>query len=1081
MSKILRLTLVTCLCIAASAMSTFAQSTVTGGIGGAVTDPNGAVVPNASVTSRNIETNKEETATTDSEGRYRIVNLSPGTYTVTINGQGFGAFTQAKVVVEVGRVTEVGAQLAIGAQNGNDVTVNGEAPVINTNQQDFSANVNQTSINELPINGRRWSNFALLTPGATPDGNFGLISFRGISGLLNNNTIDGGDNNQAFFSEERGRTRISYSISQSAIREFQVNTSNYSAEYGRAAGGVVNAVTKSGTNEFHGSGFYYQRNNRWGARNPLATQTLFNPSTGAISIVGIKPTDVRHQFGGTIGGPVVKNKLFFFFSYDQQKRNFPGLGIFSTPNFLSTPNVQTTVGTTLADQQNFDRSLKNPKRNISDAQINQVLSFLTAETGAVPRRGDQKLFLPKVDWQLNDKNTFTATYNRLRWASPAGIQTQPTNTLGRTSFGDDFVKIDSLNLRLATTLSSTLINEARFQWGRDNEFEFSQPPLSIEPTTAKNGTAPDVFITNGIEFGTPTFLQRRAFPDEKRQQYADTVTATKGNHTLKFGGDFNHVNDLLDNLRNESGAYSYSNINDFIIDYLNWKGNVTTTIPCTNNPVRSALNGNPAAATRFPGHCYTSNFAQGFGPTAFRFSTNDYNFFIQDDWRASSSLTVNLGLRYEYEQLPKAQIPNAAVPQTLTLPSDKNNWGPRIGFAYSLTNDGKTSLRGGYGIYYGRIINSTIANAITNTGNPAGQLQFSIAGTATGAPAFPNVLAAAGAGGASAIQFFQPGYQNPTIHQADLVLEREIAHNTVVSVSGLLSLGRHLPDFVDTNLNFPTTTRNIIFSDGPFAGKTVAIPFFSGTRPNTAFAQMTEIQSDIKSEYKAIVFQINRRLTDGFQLQSSYTHSRATDTGQGSVTFTINNNPFNVFDRTQDNGTSNFDIPNKFTVSAVYNTHGLNVGDSVVGRNLFNGFTIAPIFNLLSGAPYSALVSGANGGTQSSLNGSAGPARVPGEARNGFRQPRIVNTDLRISRRFKLTEKANLEVLAEGFNIFNRTQVTGVNTSQYTSTAGSGTDLSLKLTTISTTNLTPTFGTTNAAGGTLFRERQIQFAARFEF
>ena len=155
-----------------------------------------------------------------------------------------------------------------------------------------------------------------------PDGNFGLISFRGISGLLNNNTIDGGDNNQAFFAEERGRTRISYSISQAAIREFQVNTSSYSAEYGRSAGGVVNAITKSGTNEFHGGVFYYQRNNKWGARNPLATRTeLIN---GVFTPVGFKPKDVRHQFGGTIGGPIAKDKLFFFFSYDQQKRDFPG-------------------------------------------------------------------------------------------------------------------------------------------------------------------------------------------------------------------------------------------------------------------------------------------------------------------------------------------------------------------------------------------------------------------------------------------------------------------------------------------------------------------------------------------------------------------------------------------------------------------------------------------------------------------------------------------------------------------------------------------------------------------------------------
>src|SRR5205823_12008964 len=163
---------------------------------------------------------------------------------------------------------------------------------------------NQVSLNNLPANGRRWSNFAILTPGAVPDGTFGLISFRGISGLLNNSTIDGGDNNQAFFSEERGRTRIGYVISQAAIREYQVNTSNYSAENGRSAGGVTNAVTKSGTNEFHGSAFLYDRNNKWGTRNP---RSFISPILGGVATpVAYKAPDTRYQFGGTIGGPIIK-------------------------------------------------------------------------------------------------------------------------------------------------------------------------------------------------------------------------------------------------------------------------------------------------------------------------------------------------------------------------------------------------------------------------------------------------------------------------------------------------------------------------------------------------------------------------------------------------------------------------------------------------------------------------------------------------------------------------------------------------------------------------------------------------------
>src|SRR6267143_3498317 len=252
MSKFVKLSFVLSFILGMSAIA-FGQSTVTGAIGGTVTNPNQEIVPGAAVSVRNNGTNKEDTATTDDQGRFRVVNLQPGTYTVTINAAGFSPFTTDKIVVEVGRVTDLPAALSIGPVQGT-VEITSEAPAINVSQQDFSSNINQTSINELPINGRRWSNFAFLSPGTVPDGNFGLISFRGVSGLLNNSTVDGGDNNQAFFSEERGRTRLSYVVSQSAIREFQVNTSNYSAEYGRASGGVTNAVTKSGTNQFHGSG-----------------------------------------------------------------------------------------------------------------------------------------------------------------------------------------------------------------------------------------------------------------------------------------------------------------------------------------------------------------------------------------------------------------------------------------------------------------------------------------------------------------------------------------------------------------------------------------------------------------------------------------------------------------------------------------------------------------------------------------------------------------------------------------------------------------------------------------------------------
>ncbi|HEY0378414.1 MAG TPA: TonB-dependent receptor [Pyrinomonadaceae bacterium] len=1049
MHKFFRLSFAAILVFALSALA-LAQSTTTGAIEIKVQDPNGAVVPSAAVSVRNVETNKEDTATTDDEGRVRVVNLQPGTYTVTVNASGFGAFTQERVVVEVGVPTPIEANLAVGQTTGQ-VEVTSEAPVINTSQQDFSSNINQTSINELPINGRRWSNFALLTPGTAPDGAFGLISFRGVSGLLNNNTVDGGDNNQAFFSEERGRTRIPYVISQASIREFQVNTSNYSAEYGRAAGGVVNAVTKSGTNEFHGQVFFYDRDNKWGARNAFSFQRVNG------QLVGLKPEDRRLQFGGAVGGPIVKDKLFFFFSYDQQRQTFPAVASETVGSLNLTSSQLATL----------------TARGVTAAQRDAGLAFLRGLTGTVPRRRDQYILLPKIDWQINGANTLSVTYNRLRAQAPAGVQSQAVVTRGIASFGDDFVNVDSLNVRLSSTLSPTLLNEARFQYGRDNEFQLSQPPAPGEPTTGPNGLPPQVVITNVITFGKPNFLERRAYPDEKRWQYADTITYSRGNHTLKFGGDINRVNDLLDNLFQEEGAYSYSNLVDFLTDFA------------------------------IPSQRRYSSFNQGFGPSAFRFRTTDYNFFIQDDIRVSPRLTLNLGLRYEYERLPEPQIPNSLVGQTNEFPADKNNFGPRFGFAYDITGDGKTSVRGGYGIYYGRVINSTIANAITNTGVRAGQLQFTFTPTTPGAPLYPNTIPAVPTTAVRPdIIFFAPNMANPQIHQADLVFEREIMTNTVVSASVLVSLGRRLPTFVDTNLNFPTSFTPYVIVGGDLAGQVVRFPRFSG-RPDTRFARKTEIRSSIKSEYEALVLQLNRRLHKGLQFQVNYTRSRATDTGQVSQTFTTGNVPLNPYDYTLENGRTNFDIPHRFVASVVWNPKFFSdSSDNKVGRAIFNGFTIAPIVQVAAGRVNSAGVSGnaprcavtattptGCGGivlpdaTSTGLFGSGPSAgdRIPLFGRNSFRFPKTVNVDLRISRRFRFSETMNLEVLAEAFNIFNHLNVTDRGTRLYsisTATAQNAPGVTAGRPVLI---VDPLFTVPTEAGNTIFRERQIQFAARFEF
>src|SRR5256885_8313376 len=299
-------------------LSAVAQSTTDGAVGGTVMDQQKAVVPGATVTVHNNGTNQESTASTDEAGRFRVTHLQPGTYSVTVAAANFSQYKHENVIVEVGRITEMTPMLAV-ATKGEVIEVVGEAPVINTMQSDYQNNINDVALNELPVNARRWSSFALGTPGAVADGSFGLVAFRGISGLLNSNTVDGGDNNNAYFSEERGRTRATATMSQDAIREFQVNTSNFSSEFGRAAGGVVNAVTKSGSNQLHGSGRLFVTDSAMWTQNPFAQKIVQNGTA-----VLLKPADRRYQFGGNLGGPITKDKLLFLANWYPQQEDAAG-------------------------------------------------------------------------------------------------------------------------------------------------------------------------------------------------------------------------------------------------------------------------------------------------------------------------------------------------------------------------------------------------------------------------------------------------------------------------------------------------------------------------------------------------------------------------------------------------------------------------------------------------------------------------------------------------------------------------------------------------------------------------------------
>jgi len=1002
--------------------SVLAQAQATGTIEGVVKDENGAVLAGAKITVRNAGTNMARELVSDESGRYRAPQLQPGNYEITAELSGFSRLAVSGTTVVVGSTATVDLTLRVASVE-EKITITSEAPITEPERHEHTSIVSETAVTNLPINGRRWDNFVLLTPGVNMDGNFGLVSYRGISGLYNNNTIDGADNNQAFFSEARGRTRVVYTISQSAVKEFQVGLSNFSAEFGRAAGGTVNAVTKSGTNDFHGEGFYFVRDDVWNAREPFQPPFVVLPDG-----TQRKAEERRQQFGLSLSGPFIKDKLFYFANYDQQIRNFPYFVAPFSPTFFSQPC--TAPG--------------------CDATIR----FFNSESRFVSRKGHNNVVLYKMDWAINSKNTLTGSYNWHRWRSPNGIRTQAVISNAESDNGFDGVKTDFLNFRLSSILSNTIVNEARFQFGRD--FEFQRP----------NSAGPGTSVSGGINFGMPNFLPRPAFPDEKRFQWVDNLSIVRGSHSFKVGVDINYVRDLQINLFNGGGVYSYASLNAIASD-------------CPPGAAGCV----PLAGARRRYSSYTQAFdLRGFtGDKAGRvfFTTTDYNFFAQDTYKVHPHLTLNYGVRYEYQDLPQPEAGNPAFPQTTRFNQDKNNFGPRIGLAWDIGGGHKTVVRSGYGIYFGRTSNSAVSSALTNNGRVIASFFFTP--TTAGAPEYPNVLTAppSGPGSAPDIQFFSEDYVRPIVHMAELVIEREVVNNLSVSASYIFSRAQRLPSFRDTNLNQPTQTVVYILPDGSVSP---AFPFFTGPRPISGVGRIIISESVVNSNYHGFVLQVKRRMRGGLQFNANYTVAKALDDGQTSQTFFGGNQLFNTFDRRSEYGPSNFDIRQRFVTSFIWEPR-LGGLDNRVARGLLNGWRFSGIVTTSTGIPRTGSISGsvssATGATvTATTNGSGGDNRTPFFQRNSFRGTGLATVDFRLGRDIRIAEGKRIEVIWEGFNIFNRTNFSTFSTTQFrVASSQVGADGVRRVTLTQDTGfLRPT-----AASTTLFGPREFQLAIKFHW
>jgi hypothetical protein len=1123
--KIVRACLLWC-CVAATIEArAWGQSAVDGAISGFVVDGGGAALVGAVVQVQNVADGTMTRATSGGKGEFLVAHLPAGEYRVEVEYALFAGLTLEPVVVEVGGVTSVEARMRVGGV-ATSVTVKAEpiaqaaVGIDELSSAAVGSVVTPDEIERLPVNGRRWQTFAMLMPtaNADPEGD-GLLSFRGMASTQNSSRIDGGDDDQSFGSVPRGtgiesaaevedaaevgvvsritvgsaaggggygrHSGMAYTFSQEAVREFRVSGQNYSALYGHAAGGIVTTVSKSGTNELHGTGFYLFRTSALAATNPFSIAT--NYVDGVVESGAVKPHDLRQQFGGSVGGPMVRNKLFYFYAYDQQARNFPAISTPADPKFYALTATQRAL-------------LGN--RGVTPAKVNAALNYLESLSGTIARRQDQTVNFGKVDWQAAEHHRVSMQYHRARSSSPSGVRSAPVVDVGRASMGSSYGKVDALLGRWIWYATPRLSEELRVQYGQELQYEQAQAPLPQEPAVGPGGIAPEIAIgPNGFTFGSSPSLGRKSFPDENKVQLADMVTWTRGRHQIQTGVDLSFVHDAINSLTNTEGAFHYDSsttsghaggLVDWITDY-------------TFN-VNSYPNGGcPSIVSKVHDFCFRS-FTQSFGQTAVSFDTQEWAGFLQDNWRVRAGLTVNAGLRYEYEFLPLPQQPNAILDAafgrtgaTSVFPEDRNNFGPRLGVVWEPFGSGRGLVRAGYGLFFGRLPGATVRSALVDTGLGSSARHILITPTTvTNCPQVANqgfgYVCAYVATPPSAIttttsaMVFDRRFRLPAVQQGSLTIEREVGAGVIASATYLVNIDRQLPNSVDINIAPAMATKTFQLQGGTGAagvrdGELFAVPFYS-QRVNTNFGPVTDLVSNSDATYNAMVLEARRRLRGGFEFRGSWTWSKAIDYGQGGSTPRTNAqfDPFNVL---YDKGLSALNYPHKLLASAVW--------EPTVGserrwvRVAANGWTVAPLFVESSGRPYSLDIFGGTrlAGGHESINGAGGAMYLPTVGRNTLRLPDTGRVDLRVSRAVHVTERVRMRGSVEIFNLANRVNYSAIMQRAFlvgTETNGVTPLIFQDAATVTAEglNVRP-FGAFTAASTVHSPERQVQVGVRVEF
>ncbi|OLE57915.1 MAG: hypothetical protein AUG13_01575 [Chloroflexi bacterium 13_1_20CM_2_59_7] len=987
-------------CLLLLATVALAQDASTGALRGTVTDAAGSRIAGATVVLVNTATGLRYSTATDSEGRFAFELLPPGDYSARTESAGMSPQTAPHLHVDVGGATELELKLAVAGAK-ESVTVSGEPQLIETQPSGVSSLIDERAINELPLNGRRFTDLALLTPGVTQDprgltsGSNGDLAFGGIRGYQSSYLVDGGDNNNAFFAQARGRYRAPYQFSNEVVQEFRVSSNTYGAELGRAGGAVVNVVTKSGSNQVHGTDFYFLRDSALGATHPL---------------LNFKPHDQQQQFGFTLGGPLRRNRAFFFAGFDQHIFHVPAVVRFVNGSSVVVPQPGTGPETP-GDYEATDQAL-----------VFATAAQLSQQAGTFPSSMLGNAGFLKLDLSLTPHNNLSLRLSTARYYGHNNVfldTASPRTTFGISENGEEDVFTETGSVSLTSGLSFRLISHLRAQFSRDRQ------------QSSTNTSTPLTRIPGIIDgFGRSSILPRQT--REHRLHVAETFSVEGKRHSWKFGGDalltwiYNFFPSLF------GGEYIFDPI----------KVN-----PFTFQPMEAGLELTPLRAYA---HQVPHYYLQNFGSAVTHPDTNEYAGFAQDTIRLTDHVALSLGARYDLQTFTtKGLVSNPLWPDSGKVPLNTNNFSPRAGLAYSLGKERPLVIRAGYGLFYTRIpqiYTSTLESDngfagtflfLNNTNFYAHQIF----------PQYPNPLVSCPVSATvctpplSLAQFtqadisaFAHNFKTPRVQQASLNLEREVAHRLAVGVSYMYVHGVDLIRARDVNLpppvsvvypvydtsgtNFLGTYYNVdSFSNWQFT-RTLTCPFPPCinplARPIPQLGAINVFESAASSVYHAGTLSIRRRMTSGVYFMLAYTFAHAVDDGQDALVAGRPATVQNSYAPSAERGRSVTDQRHRFVFSWVAAPKPFHRGHEWLGR-MFNDWKVSGVATVGSGRPVNATLAG-----DANQDGNSTNDRLPGASRNSFLGPDYATIDMRLTRRLYAGDRLKLELVGESFNLLNR-------------------------------------------------------------